>query len=331
VDIDAYASAHEPTWRRLETLARRAGRRRGLSGAEAEELVETYQRTSTHLSVVRFRTPDPYLVDRLSSLVARSRSAITGTRARSWRDVAAFWTDSFPAAVYRCRYWWTATAAAFLLVSVAFGSWVATHPRVQASIAPPDTIRQLVEHDFADYYSAHPATAFAAQVWTNNALVAAASLCLGVLLGLPTLIVLWQNAVNVGIAGGLMAANGKTDIFFGLILPHGLLELTAVFVAAGTGLRLGWTLIDPGPRRRVDALASEGRAAVGIALGLVAVLLASGLIEGFVTPSGLPTAARLAIGIAAEVVFLGYVWLLGRRAVQAGHTGDDADGALSAR
>jgi uncharacterized membrane protein SpoIIM required for sporulation len=112
------------------------------------------------------------------------------------------------------------------------------------------------------------------------------------------------------------------DVFFGLITPHGLLELTAVFVAAGTGLRLGWTVVDPGPRPRGEALAEQGRAAVGMALGLAGVLLVSGVIEAFVTPSGLPTWARVAIGVVAEVAFLAYVWTYGRRAALAGETGD---------
>src|SRR5205085_7761227 len=127
----------------------------------------------------------------------------------------------------------------------------------------------LVGHDFADYYSAHPAADFAAQVWTNNALVAAGALVLGIALGLPTLFLLFENAANLGVAAGFMAAGDRLGIFFGLILPHGLLELTAVFIAAGTGLRLGWTVIDPGPRRRADALGQEGRAAITVALGLV--------------------------------------------------------------
>ncbi|MGH2395306.1 MAG: PLP-dependent aminotransferase family protein, partial [Candidatus Limnocylindria bacterium] len=79
----------------------------------------------------------------------------------------------------------------------------------------------------------------------------------------------------------------------------------------GAGLRLGWVVIDPGPLSRSDALARAGRAAVGIAMGLVGVLLLSGVIEAFVTPSGLPTWARIAIGVAAEVVFLVYVWVYG--------------------
>jgi uncharacterized membrane protein SpoIIM required for sporulation len=128
--------------------------------------------------------------------------------------------------------------------------------------------------------------------------------------------------VNVGVAGGLMIAHGRGVLFFALILPHGMLELTAVFLAAATGLRLGWTVIDPGPRPRGRALAEEGRASITIALGLIVVLLCSGVIEAFVTPSPLPTWARILIGAAAEAAFLGYVIVAGRRATAAGLTPD---------
>jgi uncharacterized membrane protein SpoIIM required for sporulation len=162
-------------------------------------------------------------------------------------------------------------------------------------------------------------------VWTNNAWVAALCIVMGVLI-LPVVWILLTNVVNVGVAGGLMAAHDRLELFFGLILPHGLLELTAVFVAAGAGLRLGWSWIDPGPRTRLAALGEEGRAAAAIALGLVVVLLVSGAIEGFVTPSSLPTVARIGIGVVAELVFLGYVAVLGASAVRAGETGDLAAG-----
>jgi uncharacterized membrane protein SpoIIM required for sporulation len=119
-----------------------------------------------------------------------------------------------------------------------------------------------------------------------------------------------------------MLAAGKGDVLFGLLLPHGLLELTAVFVAAGVGLRTGWAWVAPGPLPRSRSLAEAGRLAGVIALGLAAVLLVSGVIEAFVTPSGLPTAARIGIGVVAEIAFLTYVVVLGRRGVRAGATGD---------
>ncbi len=152
--------------------------------------------------------------------------------------------------------------------------------------------------------------------------MAAETIIFGVLLGIPVLLVLFGNAANVGIVGGLMVSYGRAGEFWGLILPHGILELSAVFLAAGVGLRLGWAVIDPGHRPRVRALAEEGRALVTVAVGLIFVLLTSGLIEAFVTPSPLPTWARIGIGVVAEAAFLGYVLVLGRRAVAAGEAGD---------
>jgi uncharacterized membrane protein SpoIIM required for sporulation len=198
---------------------------------------------------------------------------------------------------------------------------VAANPSVQASIASKDQIRQLVENDFESYYSENAAAGFAAQVWTNNAWIAALCFTIGIT-GVAVVYVLAQNAINLGLVGGLMAANGRLDLFFGLITPHGLLELTAVFVAAGSGLQVFWAWIDPGPRPRTQAIAEEGRSMVTIAIGLVGVLLISGIIEAFVTPSGLPTWARIGIGATVWIGFLGYVVRFGRPAALAGETGD---------
>ncbi|MFF0203461.1 stage II sporulation protein M [Streptomyces sp. NPDC005017] len=321
MDLDVFVSAHRAEWDRLDALL---GRRRSLTGAEVDELVALYQRTATHLSLIQSSAPDPQLTGRLSQLVARARSAVTGTRRASWRDVTTFLTHGFPAAVYRSRHWWVPTALISTLVAALLGWWIGAHPEVQAAIGAPSELRDLTRPggQYETYYSSHPATSFAAQVWTNNAQAAAMCLVLGIFLGLPVLWILFLNMLNLGVGIGLMSSVGRLDVFLGLVLPHGLLELTAVFVAAGTGLRLGWTVIDPGPRTRRTALAEEGRAAVGMAIGLALVLFVSGAIEGFVTPSGLPTWARIAIGIAAELAFLAYVYVLGGRASRDGATGD---------
>jgi uncharacterized membrane protein SpoIIM required for sporulation len=320
VDLDAFASAHRDEWAELDALSRR----RRLGGADADRLITLYQRAATHLSVVQSAAPDPALIGRLSTSVARARAAATGSHDPAWRDLARFFTVSFPAALYRTRRWWTGAAAGSLLLAFAVAWWVAAHPEVQAAVASREEIRQLVQNDFEAYYSQYAASSFAAKVWTNNAWVSAQCIAFGIV-GLPVLYLLFNNALNLGLIGGLMAAGGRLDLFFGLILPHGLLELTAVFVAAGAGLRLFWAWVDPGPRTRGRALAEEGRSAVGIALGLVVVLAVSGVIEAFVTPSPLPTWARIGIGVLAEAAFLTYVFTLGRWAVQRGQIGDLED------
>jgi uncharacterized membrane protein SpoIIM required for sporulation len=317
VDLDAFVAVHRDDWNRLDQLSKR----RRLSGAEVDELVRLYQRTATHLSVVRSASPDAALSARLSTTVARARSAVAGGHEPLWRELARLVKVSFPAAVYRSRWWAIGAAVGSLGVAAALGAWVAATPTAQAALGTEEQIRQLVENDFESYYSENAAAGFAAQVWTNNAWVAALCFALGIT-GIGVVWVLVQNAMNLGAVGGLMAANDRLDLFFGLITPHGLLELTAVFVAAGSGLQVFWAWIDPGPRPRGQAIAEEGRAMVTIAIGLVGVLLISGLVEAFVTPSPLPTWARIGIGAVVWIAFLGYVLRFGRPAVHAGETGD---------
>jgi uncharacterized membrane protein SpoIIM required for sporulation len=325
VDVDAFVLTHRGSWDRLDQLIKR---RRSLTGTEVDELVELYQRVSTHLSMLRSASTigsDSMLVGRLSSLVARARAAVTGAHAPLSRTFTRFWTVSFPVVAYRAWRWWLATAVAFFVVAVVIAFWVAGNPEVQAVVGTPRDIDQLVNHDVESYYSEHPAAAFALQVWVNNSWVAAKCIAFSVVLGLPIPLALFENAANLGVIAGLMFQNGKGGLLLGLLAPHGLLELTAVFLAGAVGMRLGWSVISPGDRPRGQVLAEHGRGVVSVAIGLVGVLLVSGLIEALVTPSPLPTFVRVGIGVIAEVAFLSYVVYFGRRAVQARETGDIDD------
>ena len=317
MDLDAYVHAHRGTWQRLETLTKRRPR----SGAEADELVDLYQEVATHLSVIRSGAPDPQVIGHLSALLARARTRASGGQAAGWSGVADFFARRFPAALYRTRAWWlTAMLTSYAITAVMIW-WLLQHPQVESALLDPKEVRQLVDNDFAGYYQESAASHFAARVWTNNAWVAAICVAVGIL-GLPVIYVLFQNVANLALLGSIMIRHDRGDLFFGLILPHGLLELTAVFIAAGVGLRLFWSWVAPGDLTRSQSLAQEGRSAGGVVMGLAVVLLVSGIIEAFVTPSPLPTWARVGIGIAAELAFLVYVFVPGRRAAKAGWTGD---------
>lgn len=317
VDIDAFVWAHQQDWDRLDELARR----RVLSGEEADELVRLYQRTATHLSIVRSTAPEPALISDLSMRVARARGRIASSGGFSWSSVLRFILVSLPAALYRSRFWAIGVTATFVTVAVTAGWWVATQPEAQAAFGSPEMIEHYVEESFAAYYSDSPAPSFAAQVWTNNAWIAAQSVAFGITGVWPAAVVI-VNAINVGAAGGIMVSHDAGGVFFGLILPHGLLELMAVFVAAGAGLQLFWAWVAPGARTRSRALAEEGRSLMTIAIGLVVVLGVSGIIEAFVTPSNLPGLIKIGIGALALAAYWFYVIFFGRRAVSDGETGD---------
>jgi uncharacterized membrane protein SpoIIM required for sporulation len=322
MDLDRFLATNQPLWDRLGVLASRGSRGANrLSAEEIDELVRLYQRTSSHLSYVRTYYRDPALTARLTGLVAAAGAVVYGSRAGSLRAFGRFFTRTFPGAVWHNRRFVAAAAVLFYLPAIAIGVWLASSDEAIEAVGPPALREAYLEEDFEDYYSSKPASEFAAQVTTNNIQVGFLAFAGGVLLCVPTAFLLVYNGANLGVPAGLFAAAGENAKFYGLILPHGLLELTAVVVAGSAGLRLGWSLIDPGDRLRRDALTEEGRRSVVLVLGLVATFGVAGLIEGFVTGSGLPTVVRVGIGVLVELAFVLYVVVLGREAEDEAVTG----------
>lgn len=315
MDLDAFSDVHRGEWERLKQLSTR----RRLDGAESDELVRLYQTVATHLSTLRSSAPDPVLVSELSQTLNRARTTIAGAHEPAWRDVKTFVVVSLPAAFYRLRWWVVAVTLACLVLAVVSGVWVATTPQGLAAVGPPSYREEYVQSAFASYYE--PGAGFAAVVWTNNAWIAAQCVAFGIT-GVWPVYMLVQNFVMVGAIGGMMAHYGELGMFLQLITPHGLLELTSILVAGAAGLKLFWTLVSPGPRPRGRAVTEEGRALFTVAVGLVATLALSGLVEGFVTGSSLVWWLKIVIGALALAVFWVYVLVLGRRAVAQGATGD---------
>ena len=323
MDIDLFIARNSPVWIRLAQLTSQARLGVGrLAPAEIDELVVLYQRVSAHLSHARAAYRDPALTMRLTTLVTQASGVVYRGRSRPGNAIVEFFAWRFPAAVYQSGRFIAVSAALLLVPAFVMGIWLGTSDAAR-DVAAPDAVREAyIGSEFESYYSSDSATNFATQVTVNNIQVALIAFAGGVLAGIPTALTLVFNGLNIGVAAGLFADAGQLDRFFGLILPHGLLELTAVIIAGGAGLRVGWAVIAPGDRSRADALGSEARRAVLVALGLMVAFLVAGFIEGFVTGRGVPTALRIAIGVAAELAFLLWIIVQGRAATARGLTGE---------
>lgn len=317
MDMDAFSAVNGDKWARLYALAYK----RRLSGSEADELLRLYQTTSAHLSLLRSVAPESGLSATLSATLAQARTRFTGARSNFMDDLARFFVIALPAALYRIRWLTVWCGLAFCLVAGAYALWISTSPDALRALGSDATIKQYVEQDFIDYYSENPAASFAGAVWTNNAWISAQAVALGIT-GFWVPMILFGNAQGLGVAAGVFAAVGKSDVFFSYILPHGLMELTAVFIACAAGLKIFWALVSPGIRTRGQAVAAEGRSLITVALGLVLVLFVSGLVEAFVTPSSLPVWAKISIGAAVLAAYWAYVLVWGRRAYRSGASGD---------
>ena len=317
LDIDRFIDRHSEAWDRLAALteAARRGPRRMAPG-EVEELVRRYQQVSGHLAYARTAYADSGLLARLNRVVAAANAVIYGRRARAGSSVTRFFSVTFPGTFWVCRRAIAAAAACLLVPAIAVGIWVANSDAAR-DVQLSDSEREAyVATQFEDYYSQAPAQDFASQVTINNIQVSVMAFAGGALAVLPGAALLALNGMYVGIAAGVFADAGELGKFFGLITPHGLPELSAIIISAGAGLRVGGAMLVPGDRRRGDALAEEGRRAIVLLLGCALLFVVAGFIEGFVTPSSLPTAVRVGVGVVVEVALLVYVVGLGRSAAE---------------
>jgi uncharacterized membrane protein SpoIIM required for sporulation len=326
LSVDRYVHENSPEWDRLEELVRHANRpRTRLSDAELDELLMSYQRTSAHLSYVRSTYADPRLTARLTRAVAGARALIYGGQPRAGGAIRRFFGETFPAAVWTARTQIVISSIALIGPWIIVAVWLSNSPAAIEAFAPEALREAYINNDFEAYYSSAPAAEFSTQVLTNNIRVSFSAFVSGIAWAVPTLLLLIYNGANIGLATGLFHEAGQATKFWGLILPHGLLEITAIIVAGAAGLRLGWSLIVPGDISRGKALVDEAQRSASIVMGLILVFVIAGLIEGFVTPSSLPTEARISIGVAAFLAFWSYVLAFGPSAVAKGHTGRITD------
>lgn len=320
MDLDALAAARRQEWERLDELSR-AGR---LRGAEVDELVARYRSASADLADIKTSAGRTSLGDYVSTILARARLRLTGSGSDARSALPRFFLSHLPAALYRLRWTTLAVAGGFLIAGTLMALWVIIDPQALAALGSKADLDYYASHRFVDYYRENPAAVFAGTVWTNNAWIAVQCVLFGITAIWPLYVVV-QNAVGVGTSGAVMIATGHGDLLWQFILPHGMLELTSVFVAAAAGLHVFWAWVAPGRRSRGEALASAGRALVTVAVGLVFSLALSGAVEGFVTPQHWHWSVKIALGALALAVFLFYMLVIGRRAVRAGETGDLAE------
>ena len=308
MDIDAFVATHQGAWWRLQQLTDKTRKVARVSPDELDEMVHLYQRVGANLAHARVQyASDSALVNRLTLLVTDAHGVLYGQPdTEVQRGIQQFATVTFPAAIYSLRRYIAIAAALTFLPWAFFQIWLAISPAAFDVVAPDAAAQQYINHDFESYYSNQPSQNFATEVFLNNIRVGFLAFAAGILLCVVSAALLAYNGANVGIAGGLFTNVGQADKFWGLILPHGMLELSAVIVAGAAGLRIGWAIIDPGDRTRVNALTEEARRAGSVLVGLVVAFLLAALVEGFVTGRPWPTSLRIGIGVFVFVVFWGW-------------------------
>src|SRR6185369_11344692 len=82
--------------------------------------------------------------------------------------------------------------------------------------------------------------------------------------GIGTTIVLFSNGLFIGTVLGLVKVYGMAGKLLAFMAPHGVLELSAIFISGGAGLLISRALLFPGQWRRSDALKMAAKPAAGM-------------------------------------------------------------------
>lgn len=320
MNLDRFLTEREPAWAELRTLIGAAKRRPDrLGAAPARRLGALYRSAAADLALARRRFPTDPAVAMLEDLVGRARHLVYANDSRR-RSLRAFLGRDYWRRIAE-RPLALAVAALLLVAPMAVGAlWAGDDPVAATGVVPAafqgnDGERRRDGTDLG--FSTAESTVVSAEIFVNNIRVTLTAFAGGISLGLLTAAALIFNGLLIGVLGGLAARAGQSAEFVELVVPHGVLELSCIVVAGAAGLRMGWSLVDPGRRRRSQALVEEARAAAELALGTAPWLVLAGLVEGFVTPAGIGLGPALAVGVALGAVYWGLVWRRGRPPAEA--------------
>jgi uncharacterized membrane protein SpoIIM required for sporulation len=312
--VERFSESRSADWHELELLVREASRRpERLGAARVLRLGALYRAAAADLATARRRFPHDPTVPRLESLVGSARHLVYDSRTRRRSLVRFFAQDYWRLVAERPR----ALLLSFGLLAGAgaLGALWATQDPGAATGVIPAAFRPALQpgHPWTDMSPSEQAQ-FTTEIFTNNIEVTLVAFAGGVTCGIVTAAGLLFNGLLLGVVAALMISNGNGTGFVDLVTAHGVLELSCLIVGGAAGLRLGWSIVDPGRGTRRASLQREARRAVLLAVGTAPWLVVAGITEGNrarLAESGLATV--IAVGVALGVVYWGLVFWRGFR------------------
>ena len=267
-----------------------------------------YRQASADLSTAREDPRSAALARYLNEVLGRSHNLIYAGAPRS-RPASAlyFLRDGFPQMFRRTLPYSLPAFALFALGAVAGVVLAVADPGFQRFLlngAMMDTIErgQMWTHGIV---AVKPYASSA--IMTNNIGVSLAACATGMLAGLGPIYMMLFNGLLIAVVGTACYYGGMSLALWSFVAPHGVLELPAIFIAGGAGLILGKGILFPGTLPRRDAIAEAGHDAVRLLLGVIPLLVVAGVVEGFISPTSAPVAAKFAIAASLLVLLVLYL------------------------
>lgn len=325
IDLARFVREERPFWDELEAAVNRLESDPGhrMDMAALRRFHYLYQRASADLARLGTFSHEPETRRYLESLVARAYGEVHEVRGRPHRLALLSWfTVEFPRAFRRqIRAFYLSLLVS--LLGCIFGAGVlAGDYETKRILFPPQfghlygrpSDRVAMEEAPAAGRSEHRMHgSFAAHLMQNNISVSIRALALGLTYGVGTIILLFYNGVIVGGVAYDYIADGQLRFLLGWLLPHGSIELPAVFIAGQAGLVLASAILGWGDKHPLRArLRSISSDLVFLIYGVAVMLVWAGIVESFLSQYHepvLPYGVKIGFGL-LELGLL--AWFLAR-------------------
>ncbi len=289
MNIQRWIARREPNWKRLDALLKQVEKKglKSLQASEIRELASLYRSVSADLARAKTNRVGNTLIQDLQRLTSRSYSQIyQGSRRQEWQAAVEFCRWGFPALVQQ-TFGYIAVATGIFLLGALIAWWFAWQDPVFMSLVVPESLIEKVRdrHELwmGSIVGIEPLAS--SGIMINNLRVSFAAVAGGITAGAYTVFIMAFNGVHIGAIATLVGQNNLAYPFWAFVLPHGSLELPAIFFAGGAGLLIARGMLFPGKYTRVEALKFYGYKAAQLVFGIVPMLVIAGTIEGFFSPS----------------------------------------------
>ena len=293
-------------WSRISRSLEIATKRgpRALDRQSLEALASDYRAVVSDLASARAQGASDNLVAYLNELSGRAHGVLYSGRAARIRGLGRFLTRDFPRA-FRETFRFTLAAALIFFASWGLAAYEAkTDPDVARYLMP----EKIIKKDVGGEVTIPDPAGMSSFIVTNNIRVGIYSFAGGITAGAFTAFEMAQNGAMLGAVATLLAPVMGQARFWSYILPHGIIELVAIFICGGAGFMIGSSIIAPGNLRRSDAVRLASGQALQLFAGSLPFFVIAAIIEGFLTPSALPPWSKLTF---AGVTAIGLVLYLG--------------------
>ena len=321
---DRFRQEREGDWKRLEAIVARMekGRLRGISDADILALPVLYRSAASGLSIARETSLDAATLVYLESLVQRAWFLVYGPRTSLLAWLGGFFGGGWSAAVRAIRFdilialavMVAGVAVGWLLVAGDSEWYFALVPGQFADARVPGASREVLSGTLFGHDGGTPLSAFAAYLFSNNAQVAILAFALGFAFGIPSLLLLVQNTATMGAMLWLYHGQGLVWDFAAWLAVHGTTELFAILLAGAAGLHIGRSIAFPGERPVLTAAAEAGQRAAVVMTGVVLMLVAAALLEGFARQLIDNSPGRATVGVFMLVAWSAYFFAFRGRA-----------------